>query len=93
MLRALLGRKSNPLTIDTSEKLAQALGAGYETASGQRVTTTTALQQLVVFNCVRVLSESIGMLPCRLMKQTEKVRLPATGIGCIRCCPWLLMVT
>ena len=79
MLRALLGRKSNPLTIDTSEKLAQALGSGYETASGQRVTTTTALQQLVVFNCVRVLSESIGMLPCRLMKQTEKVRLPATG--------------
>lgn len=79
MLRALLGRKSNPLTIDTSEKLAQAVGAGYETTSGQRVTTTTALQQLVVFNCVRVLSESIGMLPCRLMKQTEKVRLPATG--------------
>ncbi|WP_313317830.1 phage portal protein [Pseudomonas sp.] len=67
------------MTIDTSEKLAQALGAGYETASGQRVTTTTALQQLVVFNCVRVLSESIGMLPCRLMKQTENVRLPATG--------------
>ncbi|MEE1920178.1 phage portal protein [Pseudomonas asiatica] len=79
MFKALLGRKSNPLAIDTSEKLAQALGAGYETSSGQRVTTTSALQQLVVFNCVRVLAESIGMLPCRLMKQTGKVRLPATG--------------
>lgn len=79
MLRALLGRKSNPLIIDTPEKLAQALGAGYETSSGQRVTTTSALQQLVVFNCVRVLAESIGMLPCRLFKQTGKVRLPATG--------------
>lgn len=79
MLRALLGRKSNPLIIDTPEKLAQTLGAGYESSSGQRVTTTSALQQLVVFNCVRVLSESIGMLPCRLFKQTEKVRLPAAS--------------
>lgn len=79
MLKALLGRKSNPLAIDTPEKLAQALGSGYETSSGQRVTTTSAMQQLVVFNCVRVLAESIGMLPCRLMKQTEMVRLPATG--------------
>lgn len=79
MFRALLGRKSNPLTIDTPEKLAQALGTGYETASGQRVTTNSALQQLVVFNCVRVLSESIGMLPCRLFKQTGRVRLPATS--------------
>ena len=79
MFKALLGRKSNPLAIDTPEKLAQALSSGYETSSGQRVTTTSAMQQLVVFNCVRVLAESIGMLPCRLMKQTEKVRLPATG--------------
>ncbi|WP_054892283.1 MULTISPECIES: phage portal protein [unclassified Pseudomonas] len=79
MFKALLGRKNNPLAIDTPEKLAQAIGAGYETASGQRVTTSSALQQLVVFNCVRVLAESIGMLPCRLMKQTGKVRLPATS--------------
>ena len=79
MLRALLGRKSTPQVIDTPEKLAQALGSGYETHSGQRVTTSSALQQLVVFNCVRVLSESIGMLPCRLLKQTGRVRLPATG--------------
>jgi HK97 family phage portal protein len=79
MFKALLGRKSNPLAIDTPEKLAQALGSGYETSSGQRVTTTSAMQQLVVFNCVRVLAESIGMLPCRLMKQTDKVRLPATS--------------
>ena len=56
MLRALLGRKSSPQAIDTSEKLAQALGAGYETHAGQRVTTSSALQQLVVFNCIRVLS-------------------------------------
>ena len=79
MLRALLGRKSDPLVIDTPQKLAEVLGAGYETASGQRVTTTSALQQLVVFNCVRVLSESIGMLPCRLFKLFGRVREPATA--------------
>lgn len=79
MLRALFGRKGGAQVIDTSEKLVQAIGSGYETHSGQRVTTSSALQQLVVFNCVRVLSESIGMLPCRLLKQTGRVRLPATG--------------
>ncbi|OOV95823.1 phage portal protein [Pseudomonas sp. MF6394] len=79
MLRSLLGRKSAPQAIDTSEKLAQALGAGYESNSGQRVTTNSAMQQLVVFNCVRVLAESMGMLPCQLLKKTDRVRLPATG--------------
>ena len=78
MLRALLGRKGGVQVIDTPEKLAQALGAGYETNAGQRVTTTSAMQQLVVFNCVRVLAESMGMLPCRLLKQTGRIRLPAT---------------
>lgn len=72
------GIKGDPQIIDTPEKLAQALGAGYETNAGQRVTTSSALQQLVVFNCVRVLAESIGMLPCRLLKQTGRVRLPAS---------------
>ncbi|MGX9761774.1 phage portal protein [Pseudomonas shahriarae] len=79
MLRSLLGRKSAPQAIDTSEKLAQSLGAGYESNSGQRVTTNSAMQQLVVFNCVRVLAESMGMLPCQLLKKTDRVRLPATG--------------
>lgn len=79
MLRSLLGRKSASQAIETSEKLAQALGAGYESNSGQRVTTNSAMQQLVVFNCVRVLAESMGMLPCQLLKKTDRVRLPATG--------------
>ncbi len=79
MLRSLLGRKSASQAIDTSEKLAKALGEGYESNSGQRVTTNSAMQQLVVFNCVRVLAESMGMLPCQLLKKTDRVRLPATG--------------
>ncbi len=79
MLRAMLGRKSGAQVIDTPEKLAQALGAGYESNAGQRVTTTSAMQQLVVFNCVRVLAESMGMLPCQLLKKTDRFRLPATS--------------
>ncbi|NNA69616.1 phage portal protein [Pseudomonas gessardii] len=79
MLRSLLGRKSASQAIDTSEKLAKALGEGYESNAGQRVTTNSAMQQLVVFNCVRVLAESMGMLPCQLLKKTDRVRLPATG--------------
>ncbi|ELG7179622.1 TPA: phage portal protein [Pseudomonas aeruginosa] len=71
------GKGSDPLIIDTPEKLAQVLGVAYETESGQLVTTTTAMQQTVVFNCVRVLAESVGMLPCRLFKQTERERIPA----------------
>lgn len=76
-MRSLL-RKSDPVLIDTPEKLAQVLGAGYESYSGQRVTTASAMQQLTVFNCVRVLAESVGMLPCRLFQQIGSTRLPAT---------------
>ena len=77
-----LGRmfgKSDPQIIDTPEKLARALGVEYETHSGQVVTTNSALQQLTVFNCVRVLSESVGMLPCRLYQQLDRQRSAATG--------------
>ena len=77
-MRSLL-RKSDPVLIDTPEKLAQVLGAGYESYSGQRVTTASAMQQLTVFNCVRVLAESVGMLPCRLFQQIGSTRLPATA--------------
>jgi len=73
-----LFRKADPLAIDTSGKLAAALGVGYETNSGQSVTSTSAMQQLTVFNCVRVLAESMGMLPCRLFKQNGRERLHAS---------------
>ena len=77
-MRSLFG-KSDPAMIDTPEKLAQVLGVGYESFSGQRVTTASAMQQLTVFNCVRVLAESVGMLPCRLFQQIGSTRLPATS--------------
>lgn len=71
-LRGLFGVKGDPVLIDTSEKLAAALGAGYETVTGQQVTTSRAMQMTTVFGCVRVLAESVGMLPCRLVKQNGR---------------------
>ncbi len=70
-LRGLFGTKSAGV-IDTSAALAAALGVGYETVTGQQVTTTRAMQMTTVFGCVRVLAESVGMLPCRLVKQTGR---------------------
>lgn len=70
-LRGLFGTKSADV-IDTSAALAAALGVGYETVTGQQVTTTRAMQMTTVFGCVRVLAESVGMLPCRLVKQTGR---------------------
>ncbi len=71
--------KGDPQIIDTPEKLARALGVEYETNAGQVVTTNSAMQQLTVFNCVRVLAESVGMLPCRLFKQDGRERSAASS--------------
>lgn len=76
-VKSIFGRKSDPNIIDTSEKLAQVLGVGYETVTGQQVTTTRAMQLTTVFGCVRVLSESIGMLPCKLYKEDGRNKLAA----------------
>lgn len=70
-LGQFFGRKSDPLAIDTPEKLVRALGVGYDGASGM-VTVNGAMQQTAVFNCVRVLAESVGMLPCRLFKKNGR---------------------
>lgn len=39
------------------------------------------MQLTAVFNCVRVLSESVGMLPCNLYKKTGNQRVVADGHG------------
>ena len=46
--------------------------------SGKRVTDRTALQHIVVYACVRVLSEAIAQLPLHLYKYNEngKERVP-----------------
>ena len=39
---------------------------GSPTASGQKVTTDSALRQPAVFACVRVISEDVASLPCKI---------------------------
>jgi len=51
--------------------------SGWLTFSGQNITTRSAMQQATVFNCVRVLSESVGMLPCKLYQSDGRNRTPA----------------
>lgn len=54
----------------TLDELAVALSGG-TTASGKRVSTEGALQQVTVFACVRLIAESVGMLPLILYRRLE----------------------
>ena len=65
----LFGRKSAAETAATPEELAAMIGGwsldGY---SGRKINSRAAMQLTAVFGCVRVLSESVGMLPCSLFE-------------------------
>lgn len=52
----------------TLDELAVAL-AGPATATGKRVTIEGSLQQVTVFACVRLIAESVGMLPLILYRR------------------------
>ncbi|HEY6527266.1 MAG TPA: phage portal protein [Cellvibrionaceae bacterium] len=64
--------------LDTPDKIAKALEA-YQTTTGESVSTQRAMQMATVFSCVRVLAESLGMLPCKLYETDEKSRKIATS--------------
>ena len=72
----LFGRKSAE-TIDTPEKLAAYLSSGAESYTGRNINSRSAMQLVTVFACVRVLAESVGMLPCKLMSDEGDMRRPA----------------
>lgn len=78
ILKKMFGRKDDagpaPLT---PEKVAEMHGITYDSYTGRRVTTLRAMQMSAVFGCVRVLSESVGMLPCGLFERTDKGKFPA----------------
>lgn len=74
-----LGFKSTPLVISGPDELARIFGAEFVTGTGQPVTPLRAMQLAIVFSCVRVLSESMGMLPCRLYKQEGRYKHPAVN--------------
>lgn len=67
-------RKTAITPLNTPQALAAAIGTEYGSYAGQRVTTQRALQLSTVFSCVRVLAESVGMLPCKLYKRSGRGR-------------------
>ncbi|QSR35560.1 phage portal protein [Marinobacterium iners] len=79
IISKIFGRKASPDVIDTPEKLAAYLGVSAETFTGRQVTAKTAMQLVTVFACIRVLSESVGMLPCKLMTEQGNTRRAATS--------------
>lgn len=62
----------------TSSELSELIGLSYDTYSGRRVSTQLAMQLTSVFSCIRVLAESVGMLPCSLYEQLERGNKRAT---------------
>ncbi|MGJ8680508.1 phage portal protein [Paraglaciecola sp.] len=66
--------KKEAVVIDSSEKLASFLGSWYDTSSGVSITPANALQLISVYQCVRVLAESVGMLPLSMMKEEGAIK-------------------
>lgn len=78
ILEKLFGRKSGePPNSLTPEAVAEMRGLTYDSYTGRRVTTLRAMQMTAVFGCIRVLSESVGMLPCSLFERTDAGKFPA----------------
>jgi HK97 family phage portal protein len=54
--------------------------SGEPTASGEQVTLSTALQQITVYACARVISESLSSLPARIWERVGKARREASDL-------------
>ncbi|MBU6955756.1 phage portal protein [Hahella sp. HN01] len=64
-----LFRRKSTAVIDSSAKLAELLGAWYDADAGVQITPGNAPEISAVFSCIKVLTESIGMLPLNLFKE------------------------
>ncbi|EEZ3919557.1 HK97 family phage prohead protease [Escherichia coli] len=74
----LFQRKSDaPVT--TPAELAEAIGLSYDTYTGKQISSQRAMRLTAVFSCVRVLAESVGMLPCNLYHLNGSLKQRATG--------------
>lgn len=67
-------RKGNPFS---PQDLTNYIGFSVDTYTGRRVSPALALKLTAVFGCVRVLAESVGMLPCFLYQATDNGRIKA----------------
>jgi len=68
----MFAKSSQPVT--SPAELAEAVGMTYDTYTGKRVTSQRAMRLTAVFGCVRVLAESMGMLPCNLFKSSGNTK-------------------
>lgn len=75
----LFQRSADAQPVTTPAELADLIGMTYDTYTGKRVSSQQAMRLTAVFGCVRVLAESIGMLPCNLFRATEKGKEKATS--------------
>ncbi|OTQ72068.1 phage portal protein [Gilliamella sp. N-G2] len=67
-------RKQNSIS---RQELTDYIGFSVDTYSGRKVSPAMAMKLTAVFGCVRVLAESVGMLPCFLYKSTDSGRVKA----------------
>ncbi|EPK7688231.1 TPA: phage portal protein [Serratia marcescens] len=56
----------------TSQDIAEMVGLSYDTYTGRRISPQLSMKLTSVFSCVRVLAESVGMLPCGLFEQLDR---------------------
>lgn len=73
----MFAKSNQPVT--TPSELAQEIGLTYDTYTGKRVSSGRAMRLTAVFGCVRVLAESIGMLPCNIYKTVGRGKEKATS--------------
>lgn len=67
-------RKQNSIS---RQELTDYIGFSVDTYSGRKVSPAMAMKLTAVFGCVRVLAESVGMLPCFLYQSTDNGRVKA----------------
>ena len=70
----LFKRKQNSIS---RQELGDYIGFSVDTYSGRKVSPAMAMKLTAVFGCVRVLAESVGMLPCFLYQSTDNGRVKA----------------
>lgn len=70
---------SKSAAITTPQALSEELGLSYDTYTGLTISDSKAMRLTAVFGCIRVLAESVGMLPCNLYESTGNVKEKATN--------------
>ncbi|MAD75154.1 MAG: phage portal protein [Rheinheimera sp.] len=74
LFKRFFGTKNTDI-IDSPEKLLALFSSFGMSAAGISITPANAMQIASVFSCVRILAESVGMLPLNLMKQDGRQKV------------------